>query len=184
MSITVDSLLSGLIGAIIGSGLAVVYQHISLVVQRRFEVMLLAVDYFDDLYFQSRHIQQYKEKKYKENRDAFSPERYVELCDKTDFMLTSSRVHARVALTYGENSKELDSFNKLGTKLTDAALLLFRAKAETWDDTSKKVMDLFEKEIDPLRQNTISTVAPVRAMAWASAAPATDAPAAASPSMT
>lgn len=154
MSITVDSLLSGLIGALIGSGLAVVYQHVSLVMQRRSDVMFLAVDYLDELNYLSRHIQQYKEKKYKENRDAFSPERYVELCDKTDFLLTSSRVHARVAVTFGENSKELDSFNKLRTKLTDAALLLFRAKAETWDDTSKKVVELFEKEIDPLRQNT------------------------------
>src|SRR5574337_1180792 len=154
MSITVDSLLSGLIGALIGSGLAVVYQHISLAVQRRFEVMLLAVEYFDDLYYQSRNIQQYKEKKYKENREAFSPARYMELCEKTDFLLTSSRVHARVALTYGENSKELDNFNKLRTKLKDAALLLFRAKAETWDDISKNVAELFEKEIDPLRQST------------------------------
>jgi hypothetical protein len=151
--------MSGLIGAIVGSGLAVLYQHISVAMQRRLDVMLLAVDYLDDLYFQSRHIQQYKEKKYKENRDAFSPERYMELCDKTDYMLTSSRVHARVAMTYGENSQELDSFNKLRVKLTDAALMLFRAKTETWDDTSKddtskKVMELFEKEIDPLRQNT------------------------------
>ena len=116
--------------------------------------MFLAVDYFDELYYLSRHIQQYKEKNYKENREAFSSERYVELCDKIDFLLTSSRVHARVALTYGEKSKELDSFNKLRTNLTDAALLLFRAKAETWDDTSKKVMGLFEKKIDPLRKNT------------------------------
>jgi hypothetical protein len=154
MAITADSLVSGLIGALIGSGLAVVYQHVSMVVQRRFEVMLLAVDYFDELYYQSRNIQQYKEKKYKEHRDAFSPERYMELCEKTDFLLTSSRVHARVALTYGESSKELDNFNKLRTKLTDAALLLFRSKPETWDDTSKKVAELFEKEIDPLRQNT------------------------------
>ncbi len=154
MCITVSSLLSGLIGAIIGSGLAIVYQHISLAMQRRLEVTVLAVDYLDELYYQSRHIQQYKEKKYKENREAFSHERYVELCNKTDFMLTSSRVHARVALTYGENSRELDSFNNLRTKLADAALLLFRAKAETWDDTSKIVVELFEKEIDPLRHNT------------------------------
>lgn len=154
MTITVDSLMAGLIGAIVGSGLAVLYQHISVAMQRRFDVMLLAIDYLDDLYFQSRHIQQYKEKKYKENRNAFSPERYMELCDKTDYMLTSSRVHARVAMTYGENSQELDSFNKLRAKLTDAALMLFQAKAETWGDTSEKVMELFEKEIDPLRQNT------------------------------
>ena len=154
MCITVDSLLSGLIGALVGSGLAVVYQHVSLVMQRRSEVMFLAVDYLDELNFLSRHIQQYKEKIYKENREAFSPERYVELYDKIDFLLTSSRVHARVAVTFGENSKELDSFNMLRTKLTDTTLLLFRAKAETWDETSKKVFELFEKEIDPLRQNT------------------------------
>lgn len=154
MSITVNSLLSGLIGALVGSGLAVVYQHVSLITQRRSEVIFLAVDYLDELNYLSRHIQQYKENKYKENHEAFSQERYVELCDKTDYLLTSSRVHARVALTYGENSKELDSFNKLRANLTDAALLLFRAKTETWDDTSKKVIELFEKEIDPLRQNT------------------------------
>jgi len=131
-----------------------VYQHVSLAMQRRFEVMLLAVDYLDELYFQSRHIQQYKEKKYKENREAFPHDRYLELCDKTDFMLTSSRVHARVALTYGENSKELDNFNKLRVKFTDAVLLLFRAKPETWEDTNKKLLELFEKEIDPLRLET------------------------------
>ena len=141
-------------GAVVGSGLAVLYQHISVAMQRRFEVMLLAVDYLDELYFQSRHIQQYKEKKYKENRDAFSPERYRDLCEKTDYMLTSSRVHARVALTYGENSKEIECFNSLRAKLTDAAFLLFQAKAETWDTTNQEVMELFEKEIDPLRQNT------------------------------
>lgn len=155
LNITVlESLLSGLVGALIGSGLAVVYQYVSLAIQRRSEILFLAVDYFDELNYLSRQIEQYKEKKYKECREVFSREKYLELCNKTDRLLTSSSVHARVAVIFGENSKELDSFNILRQKLTDAALLLFQANAHSWDEASQSVFELFEKEIDPLRQAT------------------------------
>ncbi len=120
--------------------------------------MFLAVDYLDELNYLSRHIQQYKEKKYNENREVMSRERYVELCNRTDLLVTSSRIHARVAFTYGENSKELDSFNKLRDMSRNAALLLLQAKPETWDETSNKIVTLFEKEIDPLRLTTELTL--------------------------
>ena len=152
--LTVDSLLSGAIGALIATVLAVLYQHLSILAQRRFEVMLLAVDYFDELYYQSRHIQICKKKKYIEDKEVMPKEEFMALCNKTDAMLTSSRIHARVALVYGENSEVLEKFNVLREKLQEASLLLFKARPETWNEYSQKVTDLFDHQIDPLRQAT------------------------------
>ena len=64
---SIESLLSGIIGALIATVLAVFYQHLSVHAQRRFEIMLTAVDYFDKLYYNSRNIQEYKDKLFKEN---------------------------------------------------------------------------------------------------------------------
>ena len=116
--------------------------------------MLLAVEYFDELIYLIRNLHLYKEKEYKENYKLFSAERYGELRSKVDFLLTSSRLHARVALTYGENSEEIKIFNQLRFKLINVIALIFTANPETWDEVSKKVTNLFEKEIDPVRQNT------------------------------
>lgn len=151
---SVESLLSGLIGALIATVLAVLYQHLSALAQRRFEVMLLAVDYLDDLYFNSRHIEQYRDKKYKENCEVMSNDEYRALCNKTDSMLTSSRIHARVTMVYGENSGELEKFDMLRTKLTDTTIMLFRACPDTWDEMRASIHKVFEKEIEPLRRTT------------------------------
>ena len=149
-----ESLLSGLAGALIATVLAVFYQHLGVLAQRRYDVMLLAVDYLDELYYASRHIQQYKDKLYRENHEAMAKEEYRALCNKTDAMLTSSRVHAHVAMVYGENSGELDKFNTLRTQLIQNTLMLFQAKPDTWEGTSKAVLASFEKQIDPLRHAT------------------------------
>ena len=149
-----ESLLSGMIGALIATVLAVLYQHLSALAQRRFEVLLLAVDYLDDLYFNFRYIEQYKERKYQKNREVMSNDEYHTLCNKTDSMLTSSRIHARVAMVYGENSGELEKFNTLRTKLTETTIMLFQACPDTWDQTSASIHRVFEEEIEPLRHTT------------------------------
>ncbi len=147
-------LLSGLIGALAASVLAVFYHYVSLISTRRFEVMLLAVDYLDEINYLTRQIEQYKARKYTENREVMTSEEYRSHCNKLDSLLTSSKIHARVALVYGEDSATLEKFNQLRAKMTDATVRLFNATQKNWLQASAQLHDAFAKDIDPLRLAT------------------------------
>lgn len=138
-------LLSGLIGALIASLLAIFYQLISLKAKKRFEIMLSVVNYCDELNYNSRNLEQLFK------RGLVNSDEYKQLSNKTDLLLTSSKVKALIALTYGENSRELDKFDELHQELFNAALVLFRAKQGKEAETSELIREKFENVIDPLR---------------------------------
>lgn len=147
-------LLAGLIGALVATILAVFYQYVSLNSIRRFEVMLLAVDYFDEINFLTRQIEHYKAKKYTENCEIMTTEEYRSYCNKLNLLIASSKIHAAIALAYGKNSVTFDMFNQFRSKLTVATGRLFRATQDNWLKESVELQDAFAKDIDPLRQAT------------------------------
>ncbi len=146
-----ELLLSGLLGALIASVLSVFYQHVSVQANRRFDVMLKAVDYFDELYDNLQTLQVYKHQAYTHGIEVIGDEEYQSLSNRTGTLLKSSGVHVRVALVYGQNSRELEGFNVLRTKMQQAALVLFSSTRETWNQVSEQIGQLFDQDIDSRR---------------------------------
>ena len=92
-----DNLISGLIGALLATVIAVAYSHISELIRRRHDVTLEVVGYSDDIYSHLQTMQTYKNQK-AEGKDVLELDEYQTASRELRTLVLSSRVHARAAL--------------------------------------------------------------------------------------
>ena len=152
-----EQLLSGLIGALIATTLSVVYLHFSEKSKIRTEVLLEIVGFCDDIYHHLQNLQFYKEAKYNDRSSDLSIEDYRQLSRELTVLLISTKVHAKLAIAYGEGD-ELALFLELSKQLRRAASILRKATRSGWVKEGPQIHQLFENEIDPLRHNLMSTL--------------------------
>ncbi len=146
-----DNLISGLLGALIATVLAILYQHVRVICDRKYETAASVVEFFDEIYFHLRQVNIYYKLKYAGKEANYPRENITVHKNKIDDLVNSSKVQALVALNYGLESEELDMANALRNKLFDASLLLFSANKDAWKENDKKFNEAFSSEIDPMR---------------------------------
>ncbi len=146
-----DILLSGAIGALLATFISVIFQHLSLSVHRRIEVMYSTVKFFDEIYYCIRQIHQNKIAVYDTGKFLMREEDYNILNRRLDELIGSADAHARVALTYGKHSTQQESFGVLRDKTRDVILVLSKSRKVSWDKSNKTINKMFEDDIDPRR---------------------------------
>ena len=147
-----DNLISGLIGALIATVLSIVYLHISEVIRRRYELAIDIAVYSDEVYNDTQVIHVYKSMLYSDQeipKESLEP--YAAAINRLSVSVTSSDIHMRARIVYGENSDELKTLEGLRSYYKTCSLLLWGSEKENWEDKSKELHELFEKNIDPLR---------------------------------
>ena len=145
-----EQLFSVLIGALIASILAIVYLHVSEKFKIRSEVLLEVVGFCDEIYHHLQNLHVYKNAEYTDRGLDLTIEDYRYLSRKLTVLLTSTKVHAKMALAFGEK-EELGLFLELSNQLRQVASILRRATRSGWIKENPQVHELFRDKIDPLR---------------------------------
>ena len=146
-----DQLLSGLYGALIASILSIIYLYFSEQIRLRAEVMLEVVGYCDDIYHRLSMMHAHTDSMYTQNKPGLTDEEYRKFSQELSVFLKSSKVHAKIALVYGEGTV-LGIFNKLCDYFTEASSRLRTATSVTWAvKENKEIHDIFSEKIDSLR---------------------------------
>ena len=147
-----DNLISGLIGALIATVLSIVYLHISEVIRRRYDLAIDIAVYSDEIYNDTQVIHSYKSMLYsgKEiSKEALVP--YTASTNRLRVSVTSSDIHMRAKIIYGENSDELKTLEGLRSYYTKCSSILWSSTKKNWAEKSNEIHQLFENNIDPLR---------------------------------
>ena len=97
-----ESLLSGLIGALIATLLSVFYHHNSERKKMRSDVLLEVVAYCDDIYRHLTDMHIHKDLEYTGKKSAFNADEYRHISHELTGLLLSSKPAAKLALAYSE----------------------------------------------------------------------------------
>jgi len=143
-------LLSGLVGAIIGTIISIIYHNISGQERRKEQVIMEIVKWTDDVYERLQMMQLQKEKVYNGEEPPLSAEEYRIISREVKVMLLSSRLSLMVAFSFGEGEAVLE-MNTLQGELLKVARILWNTKKETWSESKEKIFNSFSQTIDPLR---------------------------------
>lgn len=143
-------LVSGLIGALLATLFSLLYNHISEQVKLRIDFMMATVEWLDNIYTRLQTMQVHKERVYTNKAPSLSEEEYRIISNEVRTLLLSEKIKTQVTLIYGEGDK-LQRINTLQGELLKVAQLLWAADKDTWDESSKKIMESFNKIIDPIK---------------------------------
>jgi len=143
-------LASGAAGALLATGLGVLFDLWRERIRLRASVMLAVVGWADDAYIRLMDLHVAKHAEYAGAKSYLSQPEYDLNSRELRSLLLRQSVGAQLAIVYGER-EELRLLNELRQKLLDAARLLWRAKAADWAQVEPKVEKLFADQIDPLR---------------------------------
>ncbi len=149
-----EQLFSVLIGALIASILSIVYLHVSEKFKIRSEVLLEVVGFCDAIYHHLRNLHVYKNAKYTDRDLDLTIEDYRYLSKGLTVLLTSTKVHEKMAIAFGEK-EELGLFLELSKQLHQVASILRKATRSDGINEGQQVNQLFKDKIDPLRQKLI-----------------------------
>ena len=147
-----ESLLSGLIGALIATLLSLIYHHNSERKKMRADVLLEIVSYCDDIYTLLRQMHVHRDHVYTGKKPALHSDEYRHISRELTVLLLSSKPAAKLALAYGEG-KIMGLFNELKSCFLEVSSELRGATRSGWIIENEKVSTLFSKKIDPLRAN-------------------------------
>jgi len=149
MEKTLEILLSGILGAVIAALLTVWYQHFSEHSKSRKNTMRAVMEWVDNIYLRLQSMQVDKERVYIGKSGSLSEVEYRSMSEEVRVLLLSNRITTEVVCVYGEGDI-LQKINALQGELTKAASILWASKQDTWSESSKKIMEIFQKKIDPL----------------------------------
>lgn len=143
-------LLSGLIGALIGSIVSSYYLEIAQQRRLRVEVLMEIVDYCDEIYNRLEIMHAHIERVYTGKPAKITQEEYNTNSRELSELVKSSRPHVKLEAAYGFGPAvwHLDWMREAFQK---AMLTLAGATQESWADEGIKVQTLFSKQIDPMR---------------------------------
>ena len=144
-----SNLLSGFLGALIATLLTIFYQIYAQKMRISAEITIKVIEWIENIYFLLQDLQVQAEGVYKYNKEYLSQEDYNAKCRELRNKLLSSKLEVHLSLIYGESSKEVQVFNSLKSKLTEASSILIDAKKNNWTETEQKIMNLFSNDIDP-----------------------------------
>jgi hypothetical protein len=150
MSVFMDNLLSGTIGALIATLLAVWYQQKSEQAKSRKDVMMALVEWMDDIYVRLQEMHIYKDHLYKKQELSLSHEEYKTMSKDVRVLLLSERIIALVACVYGEG-KVLQRVGEIRELLLKVARIFWTSEQAGWADSSSTIVEIFEQKIDPMR---------------------------------
>jgi hypothetical protein len=149
-----EQLFSILIGALIASILSVVYLHVSEKLKIRSEVLLEVVAFCDEIYHHLQNLHVHKNAKYIDRDLDLTIEDYRYLSKGLTVILTSTKVHEKMAIAFGEK-EELGLFLELSNQLRQVASILCKATRSVEINEGQQVNQLFKDKIDPLRHKLI-----------------------------
>lgn len=145
-----ESLLSGLIGALIATILSVVYSYVAEQIRLRTEVALEVVGYCDDVYNRLQSIHVHKNRVYTETGPGLEPELYRTTSRELSVLIKSRKTHAKLEITYGAG-ESVAALNGLSHHFLEASSILWGATKDDWSTKGNQILNLFEKVIDPMR---------------------------------
>ena len=145
---------SVLIGALIAIILSVGYLHVSEKAKIRSEVLLDVVGFWDEIYHHLQNLHVYKNAVYTDRDIDLTIEDYRFLSKELTVLLTSAKVHEKMAIAFGEK-EELGLFLELRNQLRQVASILRRAAQSAGINEGQQVNQLFIDKIDPLRHKLI-----------------------------
>jgi len=148
-----EQVLSGLIGALIATILSVLYFYISEQAKLRADAMLEVVEYCDNIYTRLRELLTQKEAEYTGQKAYLTTDEYRTVNRQLTNLLTSSRTAAKITLIYGEGDV-LAAFNALCFQFREVSSILREATKSTWHTEKDRILNLFDKKIDPHRAGT------------------------------
>ena len=147
-----ESLLSGLIGALIATLLSVLYHHIYEQKKTRSDVLMEIVSYCDEIYRHLTDMHVHKNHEYMDKKPALHADEYRIISRELTALLISSKPAAKLALAYGEG-RIMAIFNELKSSFIEVSSELRGATRSGWVIENKKISTLFSERIDPLRAN-------------------------------
>ena len=147
----IGNLISGLIGALIATVLAIAYDFFMQRGRLRAEVSIIILSWVDGIYCQIQDLQEQAEGSYTDGKLLLTQDEYNATCRKLRNQLLSDELEVRLVLIYGKDSEEVRLLNSLQKRLMEVVLILWSAKKETWKEIEQKILNKFSQDIDPLR---------------------------------
>ena len=143
-------LLSGLLGAAFATLFSLLYNHIAEQVKWRIDLAMSSIDWLDNIYTRLISLQIHKERKYTKKEPYLSDEEYRRISNEVRALLLSEKMKTQVVLIYGEGDK-MQKINALQGELEKVATTLWTANENTWTESSKNILNSFDKVIDPIK---------------------------------
>ena len=145
-----EQFFSVLIGALIASIIAVIFLQASEKFKIRSEVLLDVVGFCDEIYHHFQNIHVYKNVTCTGRDLDFTIEDCQYLSRDLSLILTSTKVHKKMAIAFGEK-EELGLFLELCNQLRKVESIFRKAMGISGINEGQQVKQLFKDKIDPLR---------------------------------
>jgi hypothetical protein len=146
-------LMAGSIGASLAVIAAIFYNYYTRQAEKRADLAIDVVSWIDDVYDRLITIHAQREATFTGSKFGLSNDEYRQVVKESKAMLLASKMHAKVALVYGE-SRELDKFDNLKEEFVSIAELLLEADKDTWEEANKQINYKLSKIIEPLMNST------------------------------
>ena len=146
-----ESLLSGLIGALIATVLSIAYQHIFERKKIRNQVLLDIASYCDKVFQYLNYMHVQRDHEYKNKKEAFHKEEYRKISLELNTLLLSSYLSAQIFIAYGEGNI-MGLFNKLNSAFIEVSSKLRKATRSAWEIENREIRNMFDSSIDPMKE--------------------------------
>lgn len=147
----IGNLISGLIGALIATVLAIAYDFYMQRARLKAEMSIIVLSWVDGIYCRLQDLQGQADGSYTDGKMLLTQDEYNVTCRELRNQLLSDELEVRLGLIYGMDSKEVWYFNSLQKELMGVALILWGVTKETWKEAEQKILNKFSQNIDPLR---------------------------------
>lgn len=152
-----EILLSGLLGALFATILTLIYNHVSDKSKIRSDVLMEIVSYCDEIYLHLIEMRTHRNAKYVKEKSFLTQEEYNLKSRQLNSLLISSKPGAKLDVAYGE-AGIMALYNSLKSHFLSVSSKLRKAKIDTWEKDVIEISDVFEKEIDPLKMQLLTTL--------------------------
>lgn len=143
--------LSALVGGLIATLISIWYQHVSDKIKDRKYIIIAVTDWIDNIYTRLQVLSAHKECLLIQGQESMTSQEYRAIKNEMRILLLSNKIIIEVACEYGEGSI-MQQINTLRENMLTAARIFWTARQETWADSHAQIMNLFNNEIDPLRE--------------------------------
>lgn len=145
--------LSALIGGLVAALISIWYQHVSdKIKNRKFIIIISVTDWIDNIYTRLQVLSAHKENILMQRQKSMTSQEYRTMNNEMRILLLSNKIIMEIACEYGEGTI-MQQINNLRDNMLTAARIFWNSRQETWSDSHTQITNLFNSQIDPLRQH-------------------------------
>lgn len=147
--------ISALIGGLVASLISIWFQYVSDKIRSRKYIIITVTDWIDNIYTRLQVLSADKESRLMHGQKSMTSQEYRTMNNEMRIFLLSNKIFMEVICEYGEG-RIMNQIKSIQDSMLTAASFFWNAQQETWNDSHAQMINLFNTQIDPLREKIMN----------------------------